>query len=103
MGWIVEISLPIAWALPGCNRLPSLAKTRSHWLSLGSVEDVFGVEVSASTNTVLSQFFTHSLSPIEAISIVKRRSLRRIPVQLKTRSHSADIAGIEARIEALID
>jgi hypothetical protein len=70
---------------------------------LGSVEDVFGVEVSASTNTVLSQFFTHSLSPIEAISIVKRRSLRRIPIQLKTRSHSADITGTEARIEALID
>jgi hypothetical protein len=91
---IVEISLPIAWALPGCKRLPSLAKPRSHWLSVWDV----GVEVSASANTALSQFLTHSLALIEAISIVERRSLRRISVELKTRSHPADIAGTDSRL-----
>jgi hypothetical protein len=30
--------------------------------------------------------------------MVERRSLRRIPVELKTRSHSADVAGTDSRL-----
>jgi hypothetical protein len=79
--------------------LPSLALIGCPW---GRYKDVLGVEVSASANIVLSQFLTYSLASIEAISIVEHRPLRRIPVELKTRSHSADIAGIDSRFAVFV-